>query len=56
MNKREYIISLLDKGTRLDGRGLLDYRPISIEYNISKSAEGSARVMIGRTELQEPIT
>lgn len=49
---RKHVIELLDKGTRLDGRGLLEYRkPITVEYDVSKSAEGSARVKIGDTEV-----
>lgn len=53
MNKqsREHIIKLLDKGVRLDGRKPLEYRKISVEYDASKSAEGSARVMIGETDV-----
>ena len=47
---RQHIVKLLNKTARLDGRGFTEYRkPISIEYNISKSAEGSARVQIGET-------
>ena len=44
---------MLQQKIREDGRGLLDYRKdISIEYGISaKSAEGSARVKIGETEV-----
>lgn len=49
---REYILGLLDKGFRLDNRKFDEYRPISVEYGISsKSAEGSARVKIGKTEV-----
>ncbi len=48
---REKIISLLDKGARLDGRKFDEYRDIVIEYGISKGAEGSARVKIGETEV-----
>jgi len=49
---REYIVSLLNKNLRLDGRSLLEYRkPIKIELNVSKNAEGSARVIIGETEV-----
>tara|TARA_Y100000310_G_C20586696_1_gene765793 strand:- start:433 stop:1206 length:774 start_codon:yes stop_codon:yes gene_type:complete len=50
---KEYITALAEKGLREDGRGLLDYRKdISVEYGISsKSAEGSARVKIGDTEV-----
>jgi len=49
---KDHVLSLLSKGVRLDGRGLEDYREVSIEYGISpKSAEGSARVKIGDTEV-----
>lgn len=47
-----YIHSLLQKGLREDERKLDQYREIKIEYGISaKSAEGSARVKIGDTEV-----
>ena len=52
MNKeiKNHIIELLDKGTRLDGRKPDEYRkPIKVEYDISKSAEGRAKVTIGGT-------
>ena len=49
---RNHIISLLDANTRLDGRKLTEYRkPIEIEYGIVKTAEGSARVKIGETDV-----
>lgn len=48
----EHAVKLLNAGKRMDGRGLLDYRkPISIEQDIIKTAEGSARVKIGKTEV-----
>ena len=48
-----HIHSLLEKGERLDGRKFDEFRKnITIEYGISpKSAEGSARVKIGNTEV-----
>lgn len=47
---KDTIIELAKKNMRLDGRGLTDYRqPILITTNISKTAEGSARVQIGDT-------
>lgn len=47
-----HLTSLLEKDMRLDGRKLDECREISIEYSISsKSAEGSARVKIGKTEV-----
>lgn len=47
-----YVNSLISKDTRADGRKLDEYRNIEIEYGISpKSADGSARVKIGETEV-----
>ena len=49
---RSHIISLLNADTRLDGRKLTEYRkPIEVEQGIIKTAEGSARVKIGETEV-----
>ncbi|HLD15799.1 MAG TPA: exosome complex protein Rrp42 [Candidatus Nanoarchaeia archaeon] len=50
---RDYITSLVSKGIRDDGRKLLEYRkPMTVEYGVSpKSAEGSAKVQIGETEV-----
>lgn len=46
---KKHVLSLLAKGVRLDGRKPLDYREVKIEYDVSKSAEGSAKVQIGDT-------
>lgn len=49
---KEYVLELLSKGFRLDERKFDEYRKVSVEYGISsKSAEGSARVKIGKTEV-----
>ena len=49
---RSHIISLLSAGTRLDGRKLTEYRkPIEVEEGVTKTAEGSARVKIGETDV-----
>lgn len=48
---RNYLLSLLNKGTRLDGRKLDEYRKVEIEYDISEHAEGSAKAKIGDTEV-----
>ena len=45
------IKKFLQEGNRFDGRGLEDYRDIVIETGVSKNAEGSARVLIGKTEV-----
>ena len=47
---KAYTLKLLEHDKRADGRGLLDYRaPINVEYGISETAEGSAKVQIGGT-------
>ena len=48
---RTHIINILEKGTRFDGRKPLDYRKISVETGVIKTAHGSARVKIGETEV-----
>jgi len=48
---RSYIIRLLDKGKRMDGRAPLQYRPIKLEYGYTKTAEGSAKIIVGETEM-----
>src|SRR3989338_7998650 len=49
---RDHIISFLNAGIRLDGRKLTDYRkPIEVEQGVIKTAEGSARVKIGETDV-----
>lgn len=47
----EKLKKLFAEGKRFDSRGLHDYREISVDYNVSKKAEGSARVKIGKTEV-----
>jgi len=45
------IESLLEKGKRLDERGLRDYREIKIEQGLIEKAEGSARCYLGKSEV-----
>jgi exosome complex component RRP42 len=45
------IEQLIEKGKRLDGRGVSDYREIKIEQGLIERAEGSARVLLGKTEV-----
>jgi exosome complex component RRP42 len=47
----EQIAKLIEKAKRLDGRGLGDYREIKIEQGLIEKAEGSARVLLGKTEV-----
>jgi len=49
--RSKQIEALLEKGTRLDERGLNDTREIKIEQGIIEKAEGSARVYLGKTEV-----
>jgi len=49
--KQKQILQLIAKGKRLDGRGLSDYREIKVEQGIIERAEGSARVLLGKTEV-----
>jgi exosome complex component RRP42 len=49
--KQKQIAQLIEKGKRLDGRNLKDYREISIEQGLIERAEGSARVLLGKTEI-----
>ena len=48
---REYLVRLLDKDKRIDGRKFDEMRNIEISYDVSKHAEGAARVKIGDTEV-----
>jgi exosome complex component RRP42 len=49
--RSKQIEQLLEKGKRLDDRGLLDTREIKIEQGLIEKAEGSARVFLGKTEV-----
>jgi len=48
---REHIIKLFEANTRLDGRKLDEYRKISLEVDVTNTAEGSARVLLGKTDV-----
>ncbi|MCS7096548.1 MAG: exosome complex protein Rrp42 [Candidatus Bathyarchaeota archaeon] len=49
--KQKQIAQLISKGKRLDGRDLYEYRDIKIEQGIIEKAEGSAKVLLGKTEV-----
>jgi len=49
--RREAIRRAIQHGSRLGGRGLLEYRAVSIEPRFVSSADGSARVRLGDTEV-----
>lgn len=47
----EYMMKLLKRGERLDNRGLLDFRPISVILNPLEKTEGSSLVRLGKTQV-----
>ncbi|MCX6767853.1 MAG: exosome complex protein Rrp42 [Candidatus Micrarchaeota archaeon] len=49
--KEEYVKNLLKKGKRADGRGLTDYRPITVQKGFLQNTEGSALASIGETKV-----
>lgn len=49
--RKQHLLNSLAKGIRYDGRKLTELRKISIEYDFSRSAEGSAKVKFGGTEV-----
>jgi exosome complex component RRP42 len=49
--RKEQILKSLAQGKRVDNRGLLDYRPLTITPNIIEKAEGSALVKLGDTQV-----
>jgi len=49
--RQKQIEQQIEKGKRMDGRGLADYREIKIEQGVIEKAEGSARVLLGKTEV-----
>ncbi len=48
---REYLEKLFSQDKRFDGRSLLDFRDLELSYNVSNKSEGSARVVLGKTEV-----
>ncbi len=49
--KQKQIAQSIEKGKRLDNRSPTDYREIKLEQGIIERAEGSARVLLGKTEV-----
>ena len=49
--RKQQMLEAISKGKRLDGRELDEIRPIEIELNIIKKADGSARVKLGNSEV-----
>jgi len=51
MTNANFIKKLISEEKRIDGRALDKFRDVSVEKGIIKTAEGSARVKIGDTEV-----
>jgi exosome complex component RRP42 len=49
--RQKQIGQAIDAGKRLDGRGLVDYREMTIEEGLIERAEGSARIRLGKTDV-----
>lgn len=49
--KKDYVRDLTRRNKRVDERGFLEYRPCTVEKGIFESAEGSARVKLGKTQV-----
>jgi exosome complex component RRP42 len=49
--KQKQIAELIANEKRADGRGLKEYREMKIEPGLIERAEGSARVLLGKTEV-----
>lgn len=49
--EKNYILSNLRKGERIDGRDLWDYRDWTVKSDVIASAEGSSEVTLGETKV-----
>ncbi len=49
--KEEYVKDLMQRGERVDGRGMNDYREIKVQKDIIPNAEGSALADIGGSKV-----
>ncbi len=49
--RKAHIIKGLESGVRLDGRKLDEFRKVSFEFGVSSTAEGSARLLVGDSEV-----
>lgn len=49
--KRQYLHKQVEAGKRADGRGLEDYRPVTVQKNLIDSANGSAMATMGDTKV-----
>ena len=53
VNEKEFLSKSLKSGLRLDGRGLLDHRNLSISFGF---ALGSVELSLGNTKIQSKVT
>lgn len=49
--RKDYILKLLGEGKRVDGRGFDETREIILQTGVITKAEGSCKVMLGRTQV-----
>ncbi len=49
--RQKQIIQTIDAGKRLDGRSLTEFREFKIEQGVIEKAEGSARVLLGQSDV-----
>jgi exosome complex component RRP42 len=49
--KEAFVLDLMKKNLRADGRGMLDYRQIGVDKNVYENCEGSAVAHIGDTKV-----
>jgi exosome complex component RRP42 len=49
--RKQQMLDSIAKGKRLDGRGFDEQRPLEIELDVIKKANGSARVKLGNSEV-----
>ncbi len=49
--RQKQIAQLMSNGERLDGREFEKYREIKLEMGVIEKAEGSARILLGKTEV-----
>jgi exosome complex component RRP42 len=53
--EQKTVIDLILKGKRVDERGLLDHRPMTIMLGIVEKANGSAQVYLGKTKVMAGV-
>ncbi len=49
--RSDKVIEAIKEGKRLDARKVDEYREVKIQHNISENANGSARVLLGETDV-----